>query len=1089
MAKPKKPKQLPFGHKLVLNQWIVSLFGYDPLLQHRRGHRNLKPFKPFADMLATKADGLDTDNLHRFYRHLDLELQDGAAITPADLLRYEQNIVSHTLAINEKRSRPIVWKYYQWLSLLFAEIYLDRYFADIHALRRDLNAYVKTFNIYWEGEGYETGITPFTLDELNKVCLQNATGSGKTLLMHVNFLQFRHYAGKSALKDDLTRTILITPNEGLSRQHAGELKASGIIAERLITDSGDLLSTGRNGLRQVDFTEVTKLAEQDGPNIIAVRNLGDQNLLLVDEAHRGMGSTEERGWFANRAKLAERGFVFEYSATFKEATTAAKKDDITEAYAKSVLFDYSYRYFYEDGYGKDYRIFNLPRTFDELQFSYLTACLLAYYQQLRLYEDKKVEFADYNIEKPLWVFVGASVTGGKRTKIEAGTISDVGKIIAFLAKFLNDNSVAEDEIQNIISGNGEKTGLLDAGGNDIFSGGFAYLNTLMTSEGLTARDFLKDIHQRVFQSSAGGQLAIARIKGDDNEIMLRVGQSETPFGLINVGDASGLSSHIADRNFENVTVLDSEFSDTLFGQINESSSPLNLLIGSKRFVEGWDCWRVSTLGLMHVGKSEGSQIIQLFGRGVRLKGHDWSLQRSGFSTPSYQPDFIQYAETLNVFGVEADFMERFRAFLEEEELPSNDKKEVFQIPLNVTYDFGQNLMVLRPRRKKANGKEYDFKRDAAVPMFGEVPDKLREKIIAIDWYPRIQSLESRRGDTIGLKNEQTFSSLHAAFLDEHDLFFRLERFKRERTWHNFNIQKDQLKPLLADGSWYKIIVPSGRMTFDDPSNIALWQEMAAELLQKYAEEYYNYRKAAFIEPRLELRPLTDDDPNIPTADFYQLLVDSSESKLIADIEALSKELAAKKKGVLTAGDLKGCLLSNHLYEPVLHVRKGGKVQVTPVSLNESEIQFVEDLVFHLDQSQATLNQEGIEAFLLRNESRGRGMGFFEAGNFYPDFLLWLVNGNKQSLAFIEPHGLQHEGPGHKKISFHETIKEIEDRLANTNVSLSSFVITPTRHAKLNWGLTVDQLNEMNVFFMKEQAEEYIAHIFHRLLSSGVLEAA
>ena len=1080
MAKAKKPKQLPFGHKLVLNQWIVSLFGYDPLLQHKRGHRNLKPFKPFADMLSTKADGLDADNLHRFYKHLDLELQEDATITKADLLRYEQNIVSHTLAINEKRQRPIVWKYYQWLSLLFAEIYLDRYFADIHALRRDLNAYVNTFNAYWEGEGYETGITPFTLDELNKVCLQNATGSGKTLLMHVNFLQFRHYAGKSALKDDLTRTILITPNEVLSRQHAGELKASGIIAERLITDGGDLLSTGRNGLRQVDFTEVTKLADQDGPNIIAVRNLGDQNLLLVDEAHRGMRSTVERGWFANRAKLAERGFVFEYSATFKEATTAAKRDTITEAYAKSVLFDYSYRYFYEDGYGKDYRIFNLPRTFDKLQFSYLTACLLAYYQQLRLYEDRKVEFADYNIEKPLWVFVGASVTGDKKTNIQKNTISDVGKIIAFLAKFLEDSAAVENEIQNIISGNGEKTGLLDSGGNDIFSGGFGYLNTLMTSEGSTARDFLKDIHLRVFQSSAGGQLAIARIKGDDNEIMLRVGQSATPFGLINVGDASGLSSHIADLNFDNVTVLDSEFSDTLFGQINESSSPLNLLIGSKRFVEGWDCWRVSTLGLMHVGKSEGSQIIQLFGRGVRLKGHNWSLQRSGFSTPSYQPDCIQYAETLNVFGVEADFMERFRAFLEEEELPSNDKKEVFQIPLNVTYDFGQNLMVLRPRRKKANGKEYDFKRDAAVPMFGEVPDKLREKIIAIDWYPRIQSLESRRGDTIGLKNEQTFSGLHAAFLDEHDLFFRLERFKRERTWHNFNIQKDQLKPLLADGSWYKIIVPSGRMNFDDPSNIVLWQEMAAELLQKYAEEYYNYRKAAFIEPRLELRPLARDDQNIPTSDFYQLLVDSSETKLISDIEALSKELAAKKKGVLTTGDLKGCLLSNHLYEPVLHVRKGGKVQVTPVSLNESEIQFVEDLVSYLDLSQANLNQDGVEAFLLRNESRGRGMGFFEAGNFYPDFLLWLVKGERQSLAFIEPHGLQHEGPGHKKIAFHQTIKDIEQRLGNPNVSLNSFIITPTRHSKLNWGLSVDKLNAMNVYFMADQAEEYLENIFDKI---------
>ena len=29
-----------------------------------------------------------------------------------------------------------------------------------------------------------------------KICLQNATGSGKTLLMHVNVLQYRHYASK-----------------------------------------------------------------------------------------------------------------------------------------------------------------------------------------------------------------------------------------------------------------------------------------------------------------------------------------------------------------------------------------------------------------------------------------------------------------------------------------------------------------------------------------------------------------------------------------------------------------------------------------------------------------------------------------------------------------------------------------------------------------------------------------------------------------------------------------------------------------------------------------------------------------------------
>lgn len=1079
--KPKsKIEPLPFGHKLVLNQWIVSLFGFDPLKDHKDGKRTLRPVQPLAKTVKDAPEGMTSENLHHFYKALDVHLQAGAQITRADLLRYEHNIVSHTLAINEKRDRPIVWKYYQWLSLLFAEIYLDRFFADRAALLDALNEYVDAFDKYWTVEGYETGITPYELDDLNKLCLQNATGSGKTLLMHVNFLQFRHYASKSPLKHDLTRTVLITPNEQLSLQHAREMKGSNIVASRLLTDSGDLLSSGKNGLRQVDFTEVTKLGDTDGPNVIATRNLGDQNLLLVDEAHRGMGSQEERGWFRSRARLSEKGFVFEYSATLKEAVTAAKRPDIEASYAKTILFDYSYRYFYEDGYGKDYRIFNLPRTFSQLEFSYLTACLLSFYQQLKLYEDKQTLYTPYNIEKPLWVFVGSSVTKATGSKVEKATVSDVGKILAFIAKFLKSEGTSAAEIERILTGNAQKTGLLDENGGDIFAGGFVYLQQLMLREGWKPGDLFRDILEKLFQNRAGGELSIARIKGDENEIMLRVGQAEKPFGLINVGDASGLAAHIAEQEFDNVAVLESEFAETMFGQINLSSSPVNLLIGSKRFVEGWDCWRVSTLGLMHVGKSEGAQIIQLFGRGVRLKGYEWSLQRSGFATPTHQPELIQYVETLNVFGIEADFMERFRKFLEEEELPRNDQKQLFTVPLTVTYDFGQRLKVLRPRKKRGDGREYDFKRDGAVPALTLVPEKIRQKGVTIDWYPRIQSLESKKGSRLGSKEETVFEDGHLDFLDYDDLFFRLEKFKRERTWHNLNISKSMIRALLTDRTWYKVVVPSGKMEFSDFGNVALWQEMAAELLQKFSEEYYNYCKAAFIEPRLELREIEAGDGSLPEAEEYQLIVDASETALINDIQNLTGEISARKAGVLRAGDLKGCLFGTHLYEPVLHVAKGSKIQIAPVSLNESEFQFLDDLRLFIEKDQARLAAEGIELFLLRNESRGRGVGFFEAGNFYPDFLLWLVKDGRQHLAFVEPHGLQHEGPGHKKIEFHHVIKDIQGRLASENIILNSFIVTPTRFGKLNWGKTIHELEDMHVLFMEDQKDTYVASIVRRM---------
>ena len=97
-----------------------------------------------------------------------------------------------------------------------------------------------------------------------------------------------------------------------------------------------------------------------------------------------------------------------------------------------------------------------------------------------------------------------------------------------------------------------------------------------------------------------------------------------------------------------------EFSGSLFHEINKPHSTVNVLIGSKKFTEGWNSWRVSTMGLMNVGKTEGSQIIQLFGRGVRLKGYGMSLKRSGktqLPDDVTRPKHISQLETLSIFGI------------------------------------------------------------------------------------------------------------------------------------------------------------------------------------------------------------------------------------------------------------------------------------------------------------------------------------------------------------------------------------------------------------------------------------------------------
>lgn len=1080
-------KSHSFRNKLLLNQWLLNLFGIDPFRQNQLRGQNVRPFHLLADPIKDpRREGLDTNNLHYFYHDLvnsNLFWNHLAKVSKEQLLVYEENIVRHTLAINQKRRRPIVWKYYQWLTLLFVEIYLDRYFRNREGLLLELNTFVEQFNRHWSEF---VDIPPYTEDELNKLCLQNATGSGKTLLMNVNLLQYRHYAQQHGKVNDLSRVILLTPNERLSEQHIVEFQESGIVADSFAKNRGSASQpswlTMAQGLGRVDVLEITKLADQEGPNTIATRSLGDQNLLLVDEGHRGMSGKEEGIWFTRRSQLCAKGFTFEYSATFEQAVAAANNEAFANGYAKTVIFDYSYRWFYEDGFGKDYQILNLPQAFAEVRATYLTACLLKFYQQLRIYEEQTGAFAPFNLEKPLWVFVGSTVSSGKLGKDDQIVATDVAQIIQFIADFLQEQPAACRRMMAILTGNGQDTGLLDSNGNDIFAGAFSYLAGAMTA-GLRVEDLYRDILARLFNHAAGGHLTLARIKGEAGEVALRVGTAEEPFGLINVGDAKALCDHIAEVAAQagtKVSVEESDFTEAMFASVKDSSSPINLLIGSKKFIEGWDCWRVSTMGLMHVGKSEGSQIIQLFGRGVRLKGYEWSLKRSGHTHAPSRPNFIEELETLNIFGVEADFMERFRDFLKEEGLPGNERRKTITIPLNVTYDFDKKLKIIRPKRKASDGKEYDFKKDAPVPTLGEVPDYLTKNRVVSDWYPRIQAVDSRSvGPTVD-KDTVALGEKQRALLDYDALYFELEQFKRERSWHNLNISKAGIHKLLADSTWYKLHLPQSRLEPSSYDGVLLLQQVAAELLKRYCDHYYNYCKRAYIEPRLELRELTRADDNIPQDEFYQLIVDGDETQLILGIEKLKEEIAQNKANLMPVGGLRALTFKHHLFEPLFHVRRGGKITILPVVLNESEFQFVEDLKEWCETNQVQLAADGAELFLLRNMSRGKGVGFFEAGNFHPDFILWMLRAGKQYVTFIEPHGLLTEGPGSEKVLFYQRIKEVERRLADPEVVLNSFILSWTPHPQLQWGIPQAELEDQHVLFMMNDRSHYIGKLFRKL---------
>jgi hypothetical protein len=119
----------------------------------------------------------------------------------------------------------------------------------------------------------------------------------------------------------------------------------------------------------VQVIEIHKLTDElSGEGVsVPLDELGDMNLVFVDEGHKGTGS-EAQTWKNRQKSLSANGFLLEYSATFAQsigaASTSVQKALLAE-YGKIILFDYSYRHFYNDGYGKDFRVLNLIRGCEE----------------------------------------------------------------------------------------------------------------------------------------------------------------------------------------------------------------------------------------------------------------------------------------------------------------------------------------------------------------------------------------------------------------------------------------------------------------------------------------------------------------------------------------------------------------------------------------------------------------------------------------------------------------------------------------------------------------------------------------------------
>ena len=1038
---------------LALLAWLHHQLGY---ADTRRLLGEIKPLN----------EGFREDGRSHVSMYLELRSGQMQDLTEEDLRRYDGNIREHLAAMNHGRSEPITLRYFQYLAALYTEIFLDWRFNRPEGLLRSLNEFVLQHNatcapdLRWE---------QFESEDLTKLAFWMATGSGKTLLLHLHYRQFMRYN-----RETLDNILLITPNEGLSEQHLDEFHASNIPAVRFgVNEAGSLLSQPGT----VRVTEITKLVEEKrgGGVRVPVETFEGNNLVFVDEGHKGAGG---EAWRSMRDALAETGFTFEYSATFGQALAAANNDALIAEYGKAIAFDYSYRHFYNDGYGKDFHVLNLQQdTAPEQTDNLLMANLLSFYQQQLIFSEQESALRPYNLSRPLWTFVGGSVNAVYR---ESGKPrSDILTVVRFLHRVLREPAWATDTIGRLLDG---KSGLKHPEtGQDVFAGRFDYLRRRPTDSAAVYRDALA----RVMHGDSGG-LQLCDLRGNEGELGLRADGSNDYFGVIYIGDTPAFKGLVESED-AGIAITDEALHASLFDRINEPDSSVEVLAGARKFIEGWNSWRVSNMGLLNIGQTEGSQIIQLFGRGVRLKGRDMSLKRSSALNDGTHPGNIRLLETLNIFALRANYMTQFRDYLESEGISTDDPVELplFIQPNQAFLDKGLVIPRLDEGQKFVERETVSLECDTKVPP------------VSVVMSTRVQQIESGRDGLVGADASsgaaRKIPTESLDLVDWERVYLRLLEHKDARRFSNLLIRQELLRPILEAGEKaYLLEVEESVVNPKSHDDRQRLQEAVTNILRRYADVLYRQRQARWESKHLAYRQLDHTDDNFrfnigehEDAGKYIVKVPRENNELAKEIEKLiadCKSLYQEDQGALPR-----IHFDRHLYQPLL-VEKDG-VTSSPPGLNDNERKFVADLRNYCASASDAL-PEGTELFLLRNLTRGKGVGFFESSGFYPDFILWVKSGDQQRIVFIEPHGMRDAKAyiNDEKARLHEHLpglaREIASHSAGPDVQLDSFIVSATKYDDLresydNGTWSRDDFEDKHILFPESgDGYSYIACILH-----------
>ena len=718
-------------------------------------------------------------------------------------------------------------RYAQYLALLLFVYWWQTKQEDSAALLERLNQWLKKH----PPENEE--LSPFSEADLQFAAFWMATAAGKTHILHACLAVLMEYNANY-----WDRIILITPGDALTDQHAEKLSALKQWDVFAYPRDGDASALSRLSAETVIVLDINKLSEVkkgEGLTIPTSAFREGRNLVFVDEGHKGQKS-ELSLWKKLQQDLAgidspdtnHRGLLIEFSATFGQV---AELEHAFDRYARSVLFDYAYDRFHADHYGKDFwhvKLDGRGGAEQAVQHHTLTAALLSFWHQWRCYYDRSAQDLltekQLDIATPLWVLLGLSVIGGKNQNDKEQT-TDVIDVLRFLHTHLSDSDLLSKAIDDIIN--------MKTTGGDLLP-----VEVRNSFRGQQGSSLSKQLLADVFCWKQGDQPVFRLLKNADGELGLGLLRGDTVqyYGVVNVGNAKGLKDALANKG---LTVDDDALSSSLFSRLDDGQSGLNVLIGSRRFAEGWDNYRACSLTLLRLGQGEGSLIIQMFGRVVRFAG----IQRDGkrLSTP---PDILRPLQTAYVYGLRSGYLETF--------LNSLYSNGVMQT-LEITCKTHINLPDDSPLRsiKAIAPKQEDFNVHLTDSSWVKGLNTVKLSLAASVTTSGLgsQGLQGEKG-VLGEDLTERFHDL-IPLIDQNTLYHEMVRVKSQLGWWNFSFESSAILEALKSHKYEVFGLPNA-LVIENERDLDRLQKAATSLVRRLFEAAY--RKQEGRRSRYEIIP-------------------------------------------------------------------------------------------------------------------------------------------------------------------------------------------------------------------------------------------